>query len=100
MSSQEIIHSYRHILRYLLKGVNYATKARVTAVKQLRAAYRDPSSEYDAEGIKRTIWFLKEAAKTNGIEHKILKNLIEVRRTRDQRYASWQTTLRRQNSKA
>jgi hypothetical protein len=33
----------------------------------------------DPEGVKRTIWFLQAAAKEKGLEHKIVKNLLEVR---------------------
>ena len=97
--SQKVIHSYRHILRNLIHGINHATKARTVAVKQLRAAYKDPHSVYDEEGIKRTVWFLKEAARTTGIEHKILKNLIEVRRIKEERYENWAATLRKNSSK-
>lgn len=96
MSQRELIHSYRHILRNLIRGVNYAGKARAVAVKQLRAAYRDPNGVYDAEGVKRTVWFLKAAARNNGIEHKILKNLIEVRRINEEKYSDWRASLRKE----
>lgn len=99
MSQTEILHSYRHLLRSLIRGVNDARKARHVATKQLRLAYRDPNGVYDAEATKRTVWFLKAAAKQSGIEHKILKNLIEVRRRRDEKRDDWNAVLKKVKGK-
>lgn len=99
MSQTEILHSYRHILRNLIRGVNDVRKARNVATKQLRLAYRDPDGVYDAEATRRTVWFLKAAAQQNGIEHKILKNLIEVRRRREEKQGDWNAALRKAKAK-
>ena len=77
MSSREILHAYRHLYRELLRAVRFATPARYTARDQIRKAFRQPG-EFDQAGLKRTIWFLKAAAKETGMEHKILKTLLRV----------------------
>ena len=81
MSSTEILHAYRHLYRELLRAVRYATPARYIARDQIRRAFREPG-EFDKAGVKRTMWFLKAAAKETGIEHKILKNLLRVAQNR------------------
>lgn len=79
-TNPEIIHAYRHLYRGLLKAVQYSSPARYVARDQLRAAFRqEPPDSVDAESIKRTKWFLDAAAKERGMEHRILKNLIQVR---------------------
>ncbi|KAG5918976.1 hypothetical protein E4U42_006686 [Claviceps africana] len=96
MTTTDIIHAYRHLYRNLLRAVQYAAPARFIARDQLRKAFRHPnppcsgpspppsaaatvaSPRLDAEGVKRTIWFLEAAAKERGLEHKILKNLLRV----------------------
>ena len=90
MSHQEIIHSYRHLLRALLRAVQFSYPAKPIAVSQLRTAFREKGAVYDANGIKRTRWFLEAAARERGLEHRIVKNLVRVegeRRTRT--WAKW-----------
>lgn len=99
MSQTEILHSYRHLLRNLIRGVNDAKKPRITATQQLRRAFRDPNGVYDPLATKRTVTFLKLAAETNGVEHKILKNLIEVRRRKEEKLGDWKATLRKKEGK-
>lgn len=81
MSSQEVIHAYRHLYRGLLRAVQYSTPNRYTARDQLRKAFREPAKDgaaLDAAGVKRTLWFLKAAQKEAGMEHRILKSLLMV----------------------
>lgn len=99
MSSTEILHSYRHLYRNLIRGVNDARRARKVAVNQLRLAYRDPKGVYDKKATNRTIGFLKLAAKENGIEHRILKNLIEVRGRREEAAKDWKQVLNKEQGK-
>lgn len=92
-SRQEIIHAYRRLYRSLLQAVQYATPARYVARDQLRAAFREPDAALDPEGVKRTVWFLQAASKERGLEHKILKNLIEVQGRRVSAALPWSKTL-------
>lgn len=78
----EITHAYRQLYRNLLRAVQYTIPNRWVARDQLRSAFREQGAVYDAEGIKRTIWFLEAAAKEKGLEHRILKNLLRVRARR------------------
>lgn len=88
-SNLDILHAYRHLYRSLLRAVQYATPARLAARSQLRAAFRDRDAVWDAEGTKRTRWFLEAAAKERGLEHRILKNLLRVQRVRTERAPSF-----------
>ncbi|CAM1503986.1 Fc.00g015770.m01.CDS01 [Cosmosporella sp. VM-42] len=96
MSTTEVIHAYRRLYRSLLKAVQYTIPARFVARDQLRAAFREPGAAYDEEGIKRTVWFLKAAALETGLEHKILKNLVRVRASRDHSTRTWKQALSHQ----
>jgi len=82
---QEIIHAYRHLLRWGTRAVQYAKPARFTVRDQLREGFRFPNldkdlgnTEFDAQRIKQTVWFLKAAASERGLEHTIVKNLVAV----------------------
>ena len=79
---QEVVHAYRRLYRSLLQGVSYARPARFIARDQLREAFREPGASLNAEGVKRTVWFFQAAAKERGLEHQVLKNLIETRAQR------------------
>lgn len=98
-ANQEIIHAYRRLYRSLLRAVQYARPARFIARDQLRSAFREPGATLDAEGVKRTVWFLEAAAKERGLEHKILKNLIEVRGRRVSAALGWKKTLTQSRKK-
>ena len=89
MSQTEVIHAYRHLYRRLLHAVQYAVPERYVARDQLRKAFRERGASWDAEGIKRTIWFLDAAARETGLEHKILRNLIKTQALRS-RPAWWE----------
>jgi len=76
----ELIHSYRHMYRALLRGVQFSKPARYVARDQLREAYRNGKpANFDNAKIQRTLEFLDGAAKETGLEHKILKNLLLTR---------------------
>lgn len=83
MSNQEIIHAYRHLYRAALRAVCYSQPASTVARNQLRGAFRHKHATFDERAIRRTVWFLKNAAKDTGIEHKIVKNLLFVKFWKD-----------------
>lgn len=85
----EVIHGYRHLYRSLLQAVQYASPARHTARDQLRTAFRERGATWDATGVKRTLWFLRAAAKERGLEHKIVKNLLQVKGVRERERESF-----------
>ena len=76
---QELIHTYRCLYKHLLRAVQYSKPARFIARNRLRLEYRNnPVSHYDSARISRTLEFLDTAAKTAGLEHRIVKNLMHV----------------------
>lgn len=93
MGTEEVVHAYRHLYRCLLRAVQYSSPARYIARDQLRAAFRETPAALDAEGVKRTAWFLEAAGRERGLEHAILKNLLRVRGQRDAEMRSWRKSL-------
>lgn len=89
----DVVHAYRHLYRGLLQAVQYTGPARYIARDQLRAAFREPGAVFDAEGYKRTHWFVEAAARERGLEHRILKNLLRVRSERLAEVKSWKIVL-------
>ncbi len=79
MPDRAIIHAYRHVLRSSLRAIQFSKPARFTLRDRLRAAFRKGTvSDFDQHKITNTLEFLHYAAKQNGIEHKIVKNLLFV----------------------
>jgi hypothetical protein len=79
MSSQEIRHSYRAVLRASLRAIQFAKPARYTLVSRLRLAFtKTPASAYNPHKITNTLEFLEYARAQTGLEHKIVKNLLLV----------------------
>ncbi|OTB16312.1 hypothetical protein K445DRAFT_74783 [Daldinia sp. EC12] len=78
MTDPRIIHAYRHLYRQLLHAVKFSKPARFVARDQLRAAFRDKNAKFDPRNTTRTVRFLEAAARTRGLEHSILKNLLMV----------------------
>ncbi|KAH7116062.1 hypothetical protein B0J11DRAFT_116506 [Dendryphion nanum] len=79
MSKENIIHAYRHLLRQSLHAVHFSKPARYTLRDRLRLAFRKGDvSDFRPEKIKNTLEFLQYATRENGLEHKILKNLLFV----------------------
>lgn len=74
----DLIHAYRRLLRAGLRAVQFSQPSRSTITARLREGFRDPRGEFDAERVRRTVWFLNAAAQQRGLEHKILKNLCRV----------------------
>jgi hypothetical protein len=77
--SSDIIHAYRHLLRQSLRAIQFSKPARFTLRDRLRLAFRKGSATaFEPPRIKNTLEFLRYATKENGLEHKILKNLLFV----------------------
>ena len=79
-SNANLIPAYRNLYRHGLQTLQYSKPARYALRDILREAFRkSPASDFDAKRIGNTILFLQNAAKSKGMEHKIVKNLIFVR---------------------
>jgi hypothetical protein len=76
MAREEVLHAYRHLYRAALRAVCYSQPASTVARDQLRRAFRDKTSTFNKNTVRRTVWFLNNAARERGTEHKIVKNLI------------------------
>ena len=91
----DIIHAYRHILRCSLSAVQRAPRAVPTVRRQVRAAFTETKAEqFDPEVVKRTGWFLKAAAKTVGVEHRVVKNLVRVAYERRKATEDWSMMMK------
>ena len=89
----EIVHAYRHLYRGLLRAVQFSSPARYAARDRLRAAFRDGAAAWDAEGAKRTLWFVEAAARERGLEHRLLKNLLAMAVAERRRPGNWKRGL-------
>ncbi|KAJ4351796.1 uncharacterized protein N0V89_007140 [Didymosphaeria variabile] len=79
MSQQQIVCAYRHLFRQGLRAIQYSKPARFTLRDRIRLAFRKGSAaDFDAQKIQNTLEFLQYATKENGLEHKIVKNLLFV----------------------
>ncbi|KAF2747685.1 DUF1763-domain-containing protein [Sporormia fimetaria CBS 119925] len=79
MARREIVRAYRHILRQSLRAIHFSKPARVTLQDRLRLAFRQGNAQdFDRRKIANTLEFLRYAAAENGLEHKILKNLLYI----------------------
>ena len=75
------IHTYRVLLRSLLRVVQYSSPAKYEVRARLRDAFRHPNAAAlrpDEQTMKRTLWFLDAAARESGLEHRIVRNLLQV----------------------
>lgn len=79
MPNEAIVHAYRHVLRHSLRAIQFSKPARYTLRDRLRAAFRmGTASDFDQQKITNTLELLRYAARENGLEHKIVKNLLFV----------------------
>ncbi|KAF2265854.1 DUF1763-domain-containing protein [Lojkania enalia] len=79
MSTADIVHAYRHLYRQGLRAVQFSKPARYTLRSRLRDAFhRGTSTDFFPEKIANTLEFLQYATVENGLEHKILKNILFV----------------------
>lgn len=78
-TNREILLAYRHLQKSLLRAIQYSKPARFTARDRLRQNFRsNDRSTFDADRISKTLEFLDGAARSKGLEHKIVKNLLHV----------------------
>lgn len=79
MSRESIIHAYRHLYRHSLRAIQFSKPARYTLRDRLRLAFRRGSAtDFEPQKVENTIEFLQYATRENGLEHKIIKNLLLV----------------------
>ena len=77
---QLIVGAYRSLYRAGLHAVQYSKPARYVLKRTLDNAFRNnPASKFNKHRVGNTLMFLENAAKSRGVEHRILKNLIHVR---------------------
>lgn len=95
MSKEEVIHAYRHLYRAALLAVCHSKPASFQARDQLRRAFRKKGATFDGSAIRRTVWFLHNAARERGMEHQIVRNLLLTKYWRDDnnKPASWKTIV-------
>ncbi|KAK1832198.1 hypothetical protein QBC39DRAFT_330211 [Podospora conica] len=102
---QTLVHAYRHLLRAGLRAVQFSKPARYVVRDQLREGFRAPAAaqDYDAERIRRTVWFLKAAAQEAGLESRVLKSLVRVaweRKNPSGPRVTWKGTLAKMRMEA
>lgn len=79
MSTRPIIHAYRHLYRHGLRAVQFSKPARYTLRDRIRLSFRRGSAvDFEPERVANTLEFLQYATRENGLEHKIVKNLLFV----------------------
>ncbi|KAF2855698.1 DUF1763-domain-containing protein [Plenodomus tracheiphilus IPT5] len=84
MSNTAVIHAYRHLYRQSLRAIQFSKPARYTLRDRIRLAFRRGSAtDLEPRKVQNTIEFLQYATRENGLEHKILKNLLLVWWTQD-----------------
>jgi hypothetical protein len=79
MANIAIVHAYRHLFRHSLRAVQFSKPARYTLRDRLRLAFRRGSAaDFEPKKVENTLEFLQYATRENGLEHKIVKNLLFV----------------------
>ncbi|KAF2873411.1 hypothetical protein BDV95DRAFT_604918 [Massariosphaeria phaeospora] len=79
MSSAQVVHAYRHLYRSGLRAVQFSKPARYTLRDRLRLAFRRGTvADFSPHKIANTLEFFGYATRENGLEHKIVKNLLLV----------------------
>ncbi|KAH7088868.1 hypothetical protein FB567DRAFT_522512 [Paraphoma chrysanthemicola] len=79
MSREAIIHAYRHLYRHGMRAVQFSKPARYTLRDRMRLAFRKgDTTDFAPAKIENTVEFLQYATRQNGLEHKIVKNLLFV----------------------
>lgn len=79
-----LLHAYRHLHRALRPATKSAPHAHLVLRARLRAAFRPrdptstPTSPYDAAQATRALLFLQSAAARDGLERRVLKNLVRT----------------------
>lgn len=77
MSKTQIISAYRRLYKAALKAVRYSTPARYQVRDIIRHAFRTESADsLNPLRVRNTVRFLKQADKVNGLEHRILRNIL------------------------
>lgn len=100
MSKEEVIHAYRHLYRAALRAVCYSKPASFVVRDQLRRAFRTRDAIFDGSAIRRTVWFLRNAGRERGLEHKIVRNILMTQFWRNKEpTATWKSIVESSDSK-
>lgn len=100
MAQEEVLHAYRHLYRAALRAVCYSQPASTVARDQLRRAFRDKTNTFNKNTVRRTVWFLKNAARERGTEHRIVKSLVFTQFCKDKaNYRTWKYLMDSSSSK-
>jgi hypothetical protein len=79
MADRAVVHAYRHLYRQSLRAVQFSKPARYTLRDRLRLAFRKGSAhDFEPQRVQNTLEFLQYATRENGLEHRIMKNLLFV----------------------
>lgn len=98
MAPLEVMHAYRHLYRDLLRAVQYSKPARYSGLRLLRQAFRDPNATtLDASGAEQTGIFLRAAAASRGLEHRVLRTVLRVEWERRRAAPTWHQILRQKS---
>lgn len=80
----QVTLAYRKLLKTSSQAVRFATPAKHLVRHILRDSFRgSPATAFNPRRINNTIRFLEQASEHNGLQHKILKNIIHVRWWKD-----------------
>ena len=88
VSNAELAKAYRQLYRSGLRAIQFSKPARYVLRDQLRAAFRGQRTrltseannaatpKFDAEAVRRTVWFFNAAAASRETEHHVVQNLL------------------------
>ncbi|KAL3459958.1 hypothetical protein BJX64DRAFT_264028 [Aspergillus heterothallicus] len=78
-NKKAVIQAYRQLYRHGLQAIRYSSPARHVLRQTLRKSFRSPTQHFDPGRISNTLHFLRNAAESTGMEHKILRNLLTLK---------------------
>jgi hypothetical protein len=91
MADVQVLHAYRHLYRNGLRAVQYSKPARYSVRDKLRVAFREKGAKLEPTSLARTLQFLEAAARSRGLEHNIVRNLLLVHYWQHYFRPSWKT---------
>jgi len=101
MSNAELVLANRRLHQAGLRAVRFSQPHKSVLTQVLRDGFRDPKGTFEAERVRRTVWFLLQAGAKRGLEHSILKNLCRVHweRMHEVRKTAWRMRVRTMEGK-
>lgn len=78
-TDREILRAYRHLYTWSLRAVQFSAPARYVLRDRLRHLFRiNHRASFDQRRIDNTIEFLRGAAREKGLEHRLVKGLLQT----------------------